>query len=127
MLSYETTRRELAVRDAMSEKLETKTREQVPADKLSHYEVILDNDTTRITFHRIKPGEQSGWHLHDKNYVGYHIDTAKVTFERGDGPSGVMKSEPGKAFFYDVGEGFEHNVTNAGDTDFVALEIEYKT
>jgi mannose-6-phosphate isomerase-like protein (cupin superfamily) len=110
----------------MSQRPKEKTAAETPADKLSHYEVLLDNDTTRITFHRIRPGEQSGWHLHDTNYVGYHIETAKVRYERGDGSAGEMKSEPGKAFFYDVGDGFEHNVSNDGDTDFVALEIEYK-
>ena len=40
---------------------------------------------------------------------------------------GEIQSEAGKSFFYEVGEGFEHNVTNIGDTDMVALEIEYKT
>jgi mannose-6-phosphate isomerase-like protein (cupin superfamily) len=110
----------------MSQRPKEKTAAETPADKLSHYEVLLDNDTTRITFHRIRPGEQSGWHLHDTNYVGYHIETAKVRYERGDGTAGEMKSEPGRAFFYDVGDGFEHNVSNDGDTDFVALEIEYK-
>lgn len=88
--------------------------------------MVLDNDTTRITFHRIRSGEQSGWHRHDKNYVGYHIQSAKLRYERGDGSIGELQSEEGKAFYYDVAGGFEHNVTNIGDTDMVALEIEYK-
>ena len=110
----------------MSQKLAEKTAAEIPAEKLSHYEVLLDNDTTRITFHRIRPGEQSGWHLHDSNYVGYHIEAAELRYERGDGSVGELKSQAGKAFYYDVGDGFEHNVTNIGDTDMVALEIEYK-
>ena len=110
----------------MSQQLKEKNVAEVPAEKLSHYEVLLDNDTTKITFHRIRPGEQSGWHLHDKNYVGYHIEAAKLRYERSDGSLGEIKSETGKAVYYDVGDGFEHNVTNVGDTDMVALEIEYK-
>ena len=39
---------------------------------------------------------------------------------------GDMISVPGVATFYEVGDGFEHNVTNFGDTTMVALEIEYK-
>ena len=35
----------------MSRKLAEKTREEVPADKQGHYEVLVDNETTRITFH----------------------------------------------------------------------------
>jgi len=110
----------------MSQQLKEKNAAEVPAEKLSQYDVLLDNDTTKITFHRIKPGEQSGWHLHGVNYVGYHIEAAKLQYERSDGSVGEIQSEPGKSFFYDVGEGFEHNVTNIGDTDMVALEIEYK-
>lgn len=110
----------------MSQQLKEKNAVEIPPDKLSHYEVLVDNDTTKITFHRIQPGEQSGWHLHDKNYVGYHIEAAKLRYERGDGVVGDMISEPGVATFYDVGGGFEHNVTNVGDTNMVALEIEYK-
>ncbi len=110
----------------MSQHLREKTEAQIPAESQGHYEVLLDNDSTRITFHRIRPGEQSGWHIHDTNYVGYHIEAADLQYERADGSIGKISSEPGKAFFYDVGDGFEHNVTNIGDTDMVALEIEYK-
>ena len=110
----------------MSQKLEEKTRIEVPKDKLAHNEVILDNDTTRITFHRIRPGEQSGWHRHKLNYVGYHFNTSDLSVEYADGRTGPMISEAGQANFYEVGEGFEHNVTNIGDVDMVALEIEYK-
>ena len=110
----------------MSNHLEEKNKIEISSDKLSHYEILLDNDTTRITFHRITPGQQSGWHVHDTNYVGYHIESAKLRYERSDGSIGEIKSEAGKSFFYEVGDGFEHNVTNIGDTDMVALEIEYK-
>ena len=37
-----------------------------------------------------------------------------------------MLSKEGKATFYDVGAGFEHNVTVKGENALVALEIEYK-
>ncbi len=110
----------------MSQKLEEKTRIDVPADKLAHNEVILDNDTTRITFHRISPGEQSGWHRHGMDYVGYHLKASDLQVEFADGKTGSMISKEGVATFYEVGDGFEHNVTNAGDVDMVAIEIEYK-
>ncbi|MFT5182243.1 MAG: mannose-6-phosphate isomerase-like protein (cupin superfamily) [Alphaproteobacteria bacterium] len=110
----------------MSQQLKEKNTAEVPEEKLSHYEVLLDNDTTKITFHHIRPGEQSGWHLHGTDYVGYHIEAGKLRYEKADGSTGNMISEVGKANFYEVGDGFEHNVTNIGDTDMVALEIEYK-
>ena len=110
----------------MSRKLDEKTEAEIPTDKLGHYEVLIDNATTRITFHRIEPGENSGWHRHEYNYVGYHFQSSEVEIDRTDGKEGTMRSQEGVATFYDVGDGFEHNVTVKGDSARVALEIEYK-
>ena len=94
--------------------------------KQSHYEVILDNETTCITFHHIKPGECTGWHRHEKNYAAFHIQAGELIHEDANGAKGFIKSESGKANFYDVGQGFEHNAINVGKEDIIALEIEYK-
>ena len=110
----------------MSRKLDEKTEAEIPTDKLGHYEVLIDNATTRITFHRIEPGENSGCHRHEYNYVGYHFQSSEVEIDRTDGKEGTMRSQEGVATFYDVGDGFEHNVTVKGDSALVALEIEYK-
>ena len=110
----------------MATRLHEKTLAKISTDKLSTPEVLLDNDTTRITFHRIKPGQQSGWHRHEHNYVGYHFQSCDVHVDLNEGATGSIQSQEGKATFYDVGDGFEHNVTVIGDTDLVALEIEYK-
>ena len=106
--------------------LHKKTKANISTDKLSTPEVLLDNDTTRITFHRIKPGQQSGWHRHEYNYVGYHFQSSKVLVNLRGNATGSISSQKGKATFYDVGDGFEHDVTVTGDQDLVALEIEYK-
>lgn len=111
----------------MAQKMAEKNRAEVPEEKLGHYEVLVDNDTTRIAFHRIEKGQCSGWHLHDLNYVGYHFGDSEVQIERGNGEApSTMASKAGVATFYDVGEGFEHNVTVVSDTPLIALEIEYK-
>jgi mannose-6-phosphate isomerase-like protein (cupin superfamily) len=111
----------------MSQKLEERTKAEVPAENRGHYEVLVDNDTTRITFHHIEKGQCSGWHLHDTNYVGYHFGDSEVRIERGEGDAPTtMASNKGVATFYDVGDGFEHNVTVVSDTPLIALEIEYK-
>jgi len=50
-----------------------------------------------------------------------------VQIERGDGDApSQMASKTGVATFYEVGDGFEHNVTVLSDTPLIALEIEYK-
>ncbi len=111
----------------MSTKMDERTRAEVPPDKQGLYEVLIDNETTRITFHRIEKGECSGWHRHEHNYVGYHFRDSEVQIERGDGDApSQMASKTGVATFYEVGDGFEHNVTVLSDTPLIALEIEYK-
>ena len=93
---------------------------------LSSAEVLLENESTRITYHHIKPGQETGWHRHDKNYVAYHLKSGNLIHQDSDGSSGTIKSESGKASFYDVGNGFDHNAINVGEEDIIALEIEYK-
>ena len=111
----------------MSRKLDEKRRSEVSRAKPGHYEVLVDNAVTRITFHRIEAGECSGWHKHEHDYVGYHFGDSEVRIERGDGDApSSMASKSGIATFYEVGGGFEHNVTVVSDTPLVALEIEYK-
>lgn len=108
----------------MSRKLEERTRAEIPPEELGHYEVLIDNATTRITFHRIEPGQHSGWHRHEHDYVGYHLQDSEVHVDREDGKDVVMTSQAGVANYYEGG--FEHNVTVKGDNALVALEIEYK-
>ena len=110
----------------MSLKLLKKIAFEIDKEALGHNETIFDNETTHITFHRICPGEQSGWHRHEFDYVGYHMSTSTLSVEFVDGTTGEMISKKGVATFYEVDDGFVHNVTNVGDTDMVALEIEYK-
>ena len=46
----------------MATRLVSKPKVDENTSNFSDPEVLLDNDTTRITFHRIKPGQNSGWH-----------------------------------------------------------------
>jgi len=110
----------------MGKQLTARNNANFESNNLSEPEILIDNETTRITFHRIKPGQQSGWHRHKYDYVGYHFQSSDVRVELGDGTNGSIKSDADKATFYKVGDGLEHNVTVVGDTDLVALEIEYK-
>ena len=111
----------------MATRLIDKTNSDNNSDNLNEPEVLLDNETTRITFHRIKPGQNSGWHRHENNYVGYHFQSSEVLVDLRGGETGSISSQEGKATFYNVGNGFEPNVTVTGGQDLVALEIEYKS
>ncbi|MEE2746643.1 MAG: hypothetical protein VX617_07155 [Pseudomonadota bacterium] len=110
----------------MGTQLDKKNKVEIDSKSLSDPKILIDNDTTRITFHQIRPGQQSGWHRHQYDYVGYHFQSSDVRVELVDGSTGSIKSDAEKATFYSVGDGLEHNVTVVGDSDLIALEIEFK-
>lgn len=106
---------------AMSNKLTPKNDPKVP---MGHMSYVHDDDQTRVTYHVIRPGEQSGWHDHNLDYIGVHFAASKLFVQFGDGTTGTMPSKPGHV---NKGKrGTVHNVTNVGDTDMVAFEIEFK-
>ncbi|MDG2313709.1 MAG: hypothetical protein P8M15_06740, partial [Alphaproteobacteria bacterium] len=51
----------------------------------SNLEVLLDNASTRITYHHIKPGQETGWHRHDRNYVAYHLKSGELIHQGSNG------------------------------------------
>lgn len=105
----------------MSKKLTPKNDPKVP---MGHMSYVHDDDQTRVTYHVIRPGEQSGWHDHNLDYIGVHFAASKLFVQFGDGTTGTMPSKPGHV---NKGKrGTVHNVTNIGDTDMVAFEIEFK-
>ncbi|MGE0254548.1 MAG: hypothetical protein AB7N54_04650 [Alphaproteobacteria bacterium] len=105
----------------MSKKLTPKNDPNVP---MGHMSYVHDDDQTRVTYHVIRPGEQSGWHDHTLDYIGVHFAASKLFVQFGDGTTGTMPSKPGHV---NKGKrGTVHNVTNIGDTDMVAFEIEFK-
>lgn len=105
----------------MSKKLTPKNDPKVP---MGHMSYVHDDDQTRVTYHVIRPGEQSGWHDHNLDYIGVHFAASKLFVQYGDGTTGTMPSKPGHV---NKGKrGTIHNVTNIGDTDMVAFEIEFK-
>jgi len=106
----------------MSKKLTPKNDPKVP---MGHMSYVHDDDQTRVTYHVIRPGEQSGWHDHNLDYIGVHFAASKLFVQFSDGTTGTMPSKPGHV---NKGKrGTVHNVTNIGDTDMVAFEIEFKT
>jgi len=105
----------------MSKKLTPKNDPKVP---MGHMSYVHEDDQTRVTYHVIRPGEQSGWHDHNLDYIGVHFAASKLFVQFGDGTTGTMPSKPGHV---NKGKrGTVHNVTNIGDTNMVAFEIEFK-
>lgn len=108
----------------MSTKLVEKTASEAADRPIASYETLLDNDTTCITLFTIKPGEQTGWHCHEYDYVAVQQSEGRLHFDYADGSEREIDYTPGVAM--PVSAPVEHNATNVGDVDIIALEIEYK-
>jgi quercetin dioxygenase-like cupin family protein len=108
----------------MSLKLEEKTAAEAAERPIASYETLLDDDKTCITLFTIKPGEQTGWHRHEFDYVAVQQSTGRLHLDYADGSVREIDYTPGVAM--PVSAPVEHNAINVGDVDIVALEIEYK-
>lgn len=107
----------------MALQMKERNADSVPDDNKALYEVIIDNDTVRVSRWLFKPGQMSGWHHHEMNYMGLHTTRNLLRYEMPDGRV-ETKDQIGISGF--ILKGAEHNVTNVGSTDAEAYEIEFK-
>ncbi len=109
----------------MSTKLMEKTAAEATDRPLASYETLLDDERTCITLFTLKPGEQTGWHRHEFDYVAVQQSQGRLHLDYADGSVREIDYTPGVAL--PVKAPVEHNAINVGDVDIIALEIEYKT
>jgi beta-alanine degradation protein BauB len=83
----------------------------------------LDTEEVRITEWRFGPGDATGFHRHDYDYVVVPLTTGTLRAIAAAGDT-VMPLTPGAAYFRKAG--VEHDVVNAGDEAFAFIEIELK-
>ena len=108
----------------MSVKLKEKTAAEAADRPVGAFEILHEDEKTRITHWVIKPGEQTGWHRHEYDYVAVQQSGGRLHFDNPDGSTREVDYTPGVARA--VTAPVEHNATNVGDVDIVVLEIEYK-
>lgn len=85
--------------------------------------VQVDNERVKVTEWRFAREAETGWHRHEYDYVIVPQTSGKLLIEASDG-STVSELFSGKSYFRRTG--VEHNVINAGDGEFVFLEVELK-
>jgi beta-alanine degradation protein BauB len=85
--------------------------------------LVEDNDRVTIREWRFAPGAETGWHVHEHDYVVVYRTRASHLVETLEGGIRVDAAE-GHSYFRK--KGVEHNVVNAGDADIVLMEIELK-
>ncbi len=108
----------------MSTKLTAKTAEVANDREVGQFSTLIDDDRTRITHWVLKPGQQTGWHLHDYDYVTIQESEGTLWLEHADGTERTVEYVPGTAAA--ISAPVEHNAVNIGDVDIVVTEIEYK-
>ena len=108
----------------MSEHLVRKTVEDLPDVNLAKYQILLDNEHTRITTWAFAPGDQTGWHKHTFDYVTVQQSAGVLLLQGSDGSETHVDYEKGRTVSW-TGQ-IEHNAINISDVEVRLLEIEYK-
>ena len=87
-------------------------------------ETILRVETgrVRVTEWRLPPGDATGHHIHEYDYVVVPLTGGELTIVDRAGNSAIFATEMGGA--YARNEGVEHNVFNLGDEEIRFTEIE---
>lgn len=85
---------------------------------------LIDNDRVRVTEWRFKPGEATGWHRHEFDYVVVPVTNGQLLLKEANGER-TFDLQLGNPYFRE--EGVEHDVANPSETeDVVFIEVEIK-
>ena len=108
----------------MSEHLKKKTAAELPETTLAKHSLMLDDDKTRITQWVFAPGDQTGWHRHEWDYVTVQQSGGALLLQGADGTEKQVDYEDGRTLSWTAP--VEHNAINISDVEVRVLEIEYK-
>lgn len=87
--------------------------------------VQIDNERVKVTEWRFPPDSETGWHRHEFDYVVVPEADGTLTLETAGGNNSKSALVAHRSYFRQAG--VEHNVINAGDTEFAFVEIEIKS
>lgn len=76
-----------------------------------------------ITEWRLTPGAETGWHRHAHDYIVVCLTAGKLLAETA---TGDVETQLRFGQTYTRPAGVEHNIVNAGEGEFVFVEIELK-
>ena len=85
--------------------------------------VIIENERTIVTeWHFPKKGDDTGWHIHQFDYVVVPMFTGELFIDTGD-QRVIFSLQKGIPYFRQ--KGVEHNVINANDFSCKFIEVEF--
>ncbi|MCB2191961.1 MAG: cupin domain-containing protein [Deltaproteobacteria bacterium] len=86
--------------------------------------VQVDNERVLVTHWRLAPGANTGFHVHERDYVVIPLTTGVLRLEE---PGGVVREVPLEAgASYAKQAGVSHNTFNGGEQEFSFVEVELK-
>ena len=83
-----------------------------------------DNARTRVTKWSFAPGAETGFHIHEMDYVVVPMLDGRLKLVSPEGEETFADLKAGQSYFRTAG--VHHNVINANDYDFAFVEIEFK-
>ncbi len=86
--------------------------------------VQIDNESVRVTEYRFKPGEATGWHRHEMDYIVVPTEGGRLRMTGPDGATNDAVLERGRSYTRQAG--VEHDVLNVDDHEIVFVEVELK-
>ena len=87
-------------------------------------EMQEDNGRTRVTKWSFAPGAETGFHVHEMDYVVVPMLDGRLKLVSPEGEETYADLKAGQSYFR--ASGVHHNVINANDYDFAFVEIEFK-
>lgn len=84
----------------------------------------IDNDRVRVTEWKFAPGEETGVHIHEMDYVIVPVLDGKLKIVDPQGNESIAELTGGVSYYRD--KGVHHNVINANDFEYSFIEVELK-
>ena len=90
----------------------------------AEFKLLFEDDKTKITSWKFAPGSQTGWHLHNFDYVTIQKSGGRLKLESEDGEIKYIDYENNRTAGYSAP--IKHNATNVSEEEVRVIEIEYK-
>ena len=86
--------------------------------------LLVEDKKVRVTRFDFEPDQETGWHVHEYDYVITAITDCFMTLQHPDGTETNSEVAAGNAYIRDAG--VHHNVINKSDQKMSFIEIEFK-
>ena len=86
--------------------------------------LLVEDKKVRVTRFDFEPDQETGWHIHEYDYVITAITDCFMMLQHPDGTETHSEVAAGNAYIRDAG--VHHNVINKSDQKMSFIEIEFK-